>query len=863
LGTAGNRGAPGRRRRDGAPPPADRVNPPVTVHRPLPLLVLLFFGSGCAALIYEIVWFQMLQLVIGSSAVSLAVLLGTFMGGMCLGSFGLAWIVSARWHPLKVYALLETTIGVLGVLLLLGIPAVGRIYVAGVGHGLPGILLRGTAAALCLLPPTMLMGATLPAISRWVDTTPRGVSWLGLFYGGNTAGAVAGCLLAGFYLLRVFDTAVATCVAAGLNLTVAVVAWVLAGRDSASASPPVSFSTGRTEHNDESKTKSIDDHDFGFFASLKTAGATPRGPAIGLVHIAIALSGLTALGAEVVWTRLLSLLLGGTVYTFSIILAVFLAGIGLGSAAGSALGRANLPPRLALGLCQAALVATIAWAGWMIARSLPYWPVDPSLSTSPWFNFQLDLVRCLWAILPSAVLWGASFPLAVAAVAAPGQDPAHLTGTVYAANTVGAIVGAAGFSVLLLASFGTYQAERLLIGLAAVAALIVLVPTVHRSGLESLHWQKIPATGAIIVFAVLAALAAASLPPVPGGLIAWGRYLPNREGKAAIIYTGEGRNSSVAITEWSNDVRYFHVSGKVEASTEPQDMRLQRLLGHLPALVHPQPRSVLVVGCGAGVTAGSFVVHPEIERIVICEIEPLIPQVVARYFADENHHVLQDRRLQIVYDDARHYLLTTRESFDIITSDPIHPWVKGAATLYTREYYELCRARLNPGGVLTQWVPLYESSAAAVKSELATFLAVFPHGTVWSNDDAGRGYDTVVLGQTEPTRIDVEAVQRRLERPDHAEVAWSLETVGFKSAIDLLATFAVRSTDLGAWLRDAEINRDRNLRLQYLAGMGAHLYHSEEIHRDLTAQRRFPDGLFTGSDARLAELRKAMGLAKP
>jgi spermidine synthase len=381
--------------------------------------------------------------------------------------------------------------------------------------------------------------------------------------------------------------------------------------------------------------------------------------------------------------------------------------------------------------------------------------------------------------------------------------------------------------------------------------------------LESLHWQKIPATGAIIVFAVLAALAAASLPPVPGGLIAWGRYLPNREGKAAIIYTGEGRNSSVAITEWSNDVRYFHVSGKVEASTEPQDMRLQRLLGHLPALVHPQPRSVLVVGCGAGVTAGSFVVHPEIERIVICEIEPLIPQVVARYFADENHHVLQDRRLQIVYDDARHYLLTTRESFDIITSDPIHPWVKGAATLYTREYYELCRARLNPGGVLTQWVPLYESSTAAVKSELATFLAVFPHGTVWSNDDAGRGYDTVVLGQTEPTRIDVEAVQRRLERPDHAEVAWSLETVGFKSAIDLLATFAVRSTDLGAWLRDAEINRDRNLRLQYLAGMGAHLYHSEEIHRDLTAQRRFPDGLFTGSDARLAELRKAMGLAKP
>ena len=153
-------------------------------------------------------------------------------------------------------------------------------------------------------------------------------------------------------------------------------------------------------------------------------------------------------------------------------------------------------------------------------------------------------------------------------------------------------------------------------------------------------------------------------------------------------------------------MRNFHVSGKVEASSEPQDMRLQRMLGHIPALLHPKPRSVLVVGCGAGVTAGSFVLYPEVERIVICEIEPLIPPIAADYFGPENYNVLDDPRVEVVYDDARHYILTTNEKFDIITSDPIHPWVKGSATLYSKEYFEMCRRHLNPGGVITQWVPL-------------------------------------------------------------------------------------------------------------------------------------------------------------
>jgi spermidine synthase len=183
-------------------------------------LLLLFVGSGCAALIYEIVWFQLIQLVIGSSAVSLGVLLGTFMGGMCLGSLLLPRFVSPEQHPLRIYALLEGGIGVLGLIVLVTVPLVGGAYTATAMHGVAGVLLRGVVCAVCLLPPTLLMGATLPAIARWVETTPTGVSWLGFFYGSNIAGAVFGCLFAGFYLLRVHDMSTTTFVAVMINCRV-------------------------------------------------------------------------------------------------------------------------------------------------------------------------------------------------------------------------------------------------------------------------------------------------------------------------------------------------------------------------------------------------------------------------------------------------------------------------------------------------------------------------------------------------------------------------------------------------------------------------------------------------------------------
>ncbi len=340
-------------------------------------LLLLFVGSGCAALMYEIVWFQTLQLVIGSSAVSLGVLLGTFMGGMCLGSVFFPRLVSPRWHPLRVYALLEAAIGLLGLTLLVVLPYAGAAYVGWVGHGSPALLLRSAICAICLLPPTVLMGATLPAIARWMESTRQGIAQLGFFYGMNIVGAVFGCLVTGFYLLRIHDTGIATYAAVTINSVIALLGFVLATR--APWGPPP--------------------------AAEPLPPESQRGWARYLVYVAIALSGLTALGAEVIWTRILSLLLGATVYTFSIILAVFLIGLGLGSSVGSVLAHRSARPGLWLALAQCLLTGAILWGAYSAGVSLPYWPIDVTLAVDPWHVFQLDIMRCVWALLPAATLW--------------------------------------------------------------------------------------------------------------------------------------------------------------------------------------------------------------------------------------------------------------------------------------------------------------------------------------------------------------------------------------------------------------------------------------------------------------------------
>ena len=899
----------------------------------LPAVAVLFVGSGCAALIYEIVWLQMLQLVIGSTAVSLGVLLGTFMGGMCVGSLLLPRVISRKHHPLKVYAWLELAIAAIAIVLLYGMPLIERLYTQSVGHGASSVLLRAVISAICLLPPTLLMGATLPAIARWVKSTPDGVAWLGLFYGGNIIGAVFGCLLAGFYLLRVHDMAVATYVAVAVDLLVCLAGFALAtvtrhegatetqGGKVTSQREPLELAKVGSAGASPSRRRRSQWHEAAAVSTLEETEslAAPAGSASAdgawAVYVAIGLSGLTGLGAEVVWTRLLSLTLGATVYTFSIILGVFLTGLGIGSSVGALLSRTLARPRLAFGICQLLLGVMIAWAGYCICASLPYWPIDVALNaqmdSAPWLTFQLDMARCLWAILPAAVLWGASFPLALAAVASRERDSGELVGNVYAANTVGAIVGALFFSMVLipmlgLDGMGTRDSQRVLIVIAAASSAVLLAPMVlgraATARRDSIGGQCPPyrsvariSLAVVVVFAIGGASLwlASRMRQVPAVAVAYGRnsgtwvadladgvfdkndlHMLGGDERDHCIYIGEGMNVSVAVTVSRQGYQYFHGAGKVQASSDPRDMRLQRMLGHLSALCfkNHSPENVLVVACGAGVTAGSFIPYDSVKRIVICDIEPLVPQRVTPMFGPQNYHIVDGidkenphivdgKQVEVIYDDGRHFVRTTREMFDVITSDPIDPWVKGCAALNTVEYYQMCKEHLRPGGVMALWIPFYESNQDTARSVLGTFFKVFPNGIVWSNDNGQGGYDAVLFGQVEPTRIDLDETRRWLD--DHPKVQRSLLDVGFGSdgrgvAVELFASYAGQATQLREWMRDAQINTDRNLRLQYLAGMSVNSYDNDLILRGILDHYQFPSDIFSGSDAQLRQLRNAL-----
>ncbi|HET7535404.1 MAG TPA: fused MFS/spermidine synthase, partial [Candidatus Didemnitutus sp.] len=567
---------------------------PAPAARQLPALLLLFAGSGCAALIYEIVWFQMLELVVGSAAISMAVVLGTFMGGMGLGNLVLPRLVRADRHPLRIYALLEFGIAVSALFVWFALPAVGHLYAQSLGPGRLDYFWRTAVCVIFLLPPTIAMGATLPVIARWTRTTPQGVSWLGACYGINIAGAVAGCLLAGFFLLRIYDLRVASAAAVTLNIFVALVALALARSAPEWKTPGDNLATA-------------DDP------------ASPR-PALAGVHLSIALSGFCALVAQVIWTRLLSLMLGGTVYTFSIILAVFLSGLGLGGFVGAILVRRVARPGHALGWCQLAQVLAIAWADDLLTRTLPFWPSGDANDVGMWGRFLSDLLRCSYAILPATLVWGASFPLAIAAGARSSPDPGRSVGRVYAANTIGAVLGAVLASIALLPALGTSRIETLLFAASGIAALALVRPA-SRSG-----WTMLTLSVALAVWL------GAKPSVVPWQLVAYGRHAAEGDQTAQMLYIGEGNQATVAVSQNYAGIRYYHVSGKTEASSNFHDMRVQRMLGHLPALLHPEPHTVLVVGCGAGVTTGSLVLHPSIKRVVLCEIEPLVAQHVAGFF---------------------------------------------------------------------------------------------------------------------------------------------------------------------------------------------------------------------------------------
>jgi spermidine synthase len=796
------------------------------------LLRVLFLASGCAALIYEVVWLHLLRLVIGASALSVGIVLASFMGGMFIGSLFFARFVPATRNPLRIYALLELGIGVFGLLMPAVLPAVRSIYVGLVGYGALGIALRAVIAATLLLPPTALMGATLPAVARRYSQGRRGMSELASLYAANTAGAVLGCLLSAFVLLAFWDVWVATLAAVAINFAIGAAGLYLA----------------RTNTHDVAATAE------GTAPAVETLPPAPLSAVsqeARAIYLATALSGLTALGAQVVWTRLLTLLFGATVYAFAIILAVFLSGLGLGSAVAAYLLRRGQNAARGLAATQFLLIPALLLSAVLLADVLPF--ASPAQHTAIGPLHALHVLRALDVILPAAVLWGMSFPFALAAAGAGQHDTGRSSGHVYAANTMGAIAGALGVSFWIIPNHGTKWAEQALVVIAALSA----------AALYRTLWKTRPASAerghrrpsAALPFLALAAGAAATavLPGISRAFLAHGRYIWWVDPRDQYLFVSEGAASTVAVHVGPDGFRNFHVSGRVEASNNPNDMRLQRLLGHLSALAHPNPESVLVVGLGAGVTAGAIALHPEVKRIVICEIEPRVVGA-AKQFAAENYGVLTDPRVEVVFDDARHFLATTHERFDIITSDPIHPWVRGNSVLFSKEYYAIVGSRLRPGGIATQWVPLYETSEQAIKIQMQTFMTAFPNGTVWNSAVGGNGYDVVLLGTQQPLHLDLASIQKRLDASPR--IVESLRQVRIRSLADLIATYGTQGGDMHAWLAGTSENRDFSLKLEYISGLALNDNSADPIYAHMIADRAFPTNLFSGPPELIAAVRR-------
>lgn len=784
---------------------------------------MLFFLSGCAALVYEVVWFQLLKFTIGSSSISLGITVSTFMGGMCLGSLLYHRVVSRQHNPLRVYAYLEFGIGIWALLTLYLLPVVGNLYFHFAGYGPVGLVTRSLVAALFLLPPTMLMGATLPAIARWVKADKKGLAFLGIFYSTNILGAVVGTLLAGFILLRLFDTHVATYVAFAINLIVAGLAMALSNR--------------------------------GGFASDANPEAGFKAKNANYLYWVAALSGFTALGCQVLWTRLLAEYFGGTVYSFSIILAVFLVGLGIGSSLGSLVSRRISSPLALLFFLQIALGLAIWWSGYSInnlVHQIFFFGITPDyIGTDPLFVAKSlnDLTRSVVTILPATLIWGSIFPLALSVVTENQTDPSRASGRLYAANTLGAVFGALCMTLVTIPVMGTEVSQQVVTAVAIVGAAVLLL-TLPRPFV----WNTATVWGG---GASLVAVALVFFPtPINQNMSLLGR-LQSEWDRYELLAFEQGVNSTVGVTDYErggDTFRRLHVSGKVVASNFPEDMRLQRLLAHLPAMFQEEPKSALIIGFGAGVTAGTFTLYDSIERIVIVEIEPRVPQLSGEFFRAENYDVLNDPRVELIIDDGRHYLATTDEQFDIITTDPIHPWVKGAASLYSREFYELVKAHLTPQGFVSQWAPFYETDEAAVKSQVATFFEAFPQSSVWNTYPEGRGYDATLLGYNTPPEISepnlIEAMTRQ------PEITQSIRELGFQNPAVLLYHYGGQAADMTEWLSDAQINRDRNLRLEYLAGASLNSQMASEITRNMVSNISYPENIYSlqpGSETVLRE----------
>jgi len=732
-------------------------------------LFLLFLVSGASALVYEVVWSRLLGLAFGHTVHATATVLACTMGGMALGA-----IIGGKWadrltSELRAYALLEVSLGAYALLSGPLLRALPRIYAA-----LAPDLEAGSAAQLaerfllaaaCLTIPTTLMGATLPVLCRALARIDRDyVRVIGALYAVNTFGAAFGALLSGFTLLEALGIQGALTVAALGSFAAAGGAWWLGRGPQVERSPRREGAPG-----------------------LPSRIGPARGP-VSFPLLAIGVTGFTALSCEIIWTRVLMFYLGNSVYAFSFMLAVFLAGLSLGS---WLVARWRLGEHHALGALQTLLLLiAIVLAVSLIAMQVPVpllKPVAffgrPTLDLAADLSLRLAIVALTMFLQP--VLFGAVFPLVMRHLSPPPDGVGREVGIAYAVNTLGNILGAVGTGFLLLPVLGMRNVIFALAFLCAITALVLTAGTRERRMTHAL------AGGGVLI------LLGGLLWILPGELF---RRMFEKEFGDLVFYE-EGLSDTVMVSDSGGTLRFddaeypdrwLHFSDR-RGTAGTRTLPLNVLSAQIPALIHPRPKEILVIAFGSGNTAGSAATHPGVSIDAV----DLSPEVFhASPFFPSNGGVHANRKVKFTVEDGRSFLLTTRKRYDVITLEPPFLDMAGVVNLYTSDFYRLARSRLKSDGVLAQWFPLYTFSPEEAALILRTFIEAFPSTTAWEYPTVGFREGLLVGGQTDQ-RLSIARLEEGFRSP---EVARDLARIGIRSPVDFLSLYLFSGKELSAQL---------------------------------------------------------------
>jgi spermidine synthase len=741
----------------------------------------LFFASGAAGLIYEIVWTRQLIYVFGSGLYAVTAVLSAFMAGLALGSFLLGRAADRLRFPLRFYALLETVLAATGLLLPLVLRQMDR--VDGWAYGRWGedfaklTACRFTVTFLLLLIPTTLMGATLPVLSR---ALVRRGSRLGLKVGGlyavNTAGAVAGAFLAGFHLLGAYGVLRTNSLAAFLNLVAALGAFTL------------SLLTER----------SLDAKEIGFSAEISersSATDVRAEPAVSLVLLGTLVTGIVSMASQVIWSRGLVFAfeyLKNTTYAFSAMLTIFLAGLAVGSAvSGLLIDRTARPARLyglvlgLLGVSIACSVSVLHWGAWGSLLPVPF---NPATQEFRWTTAVGNILAQSALVLGvPTLLMGMAFPMAVRAII-PAHRVGGGVGRLYALNTVGSLIGP------LLACFLIIPRLGLTNGLLALAAVEVAFGLL-------IFWRAADSWRSAAGFGLVCAFGFGTiLLTIPRG-----RGMQQLNPGERVVYYDEGPMATVSVVKNNFGFNTIDIDGIGVAGTDPLLQTDQKSLAHLPMLLAENPRRVLTVGFGSGGASYSYLLHDRLEKVHCAEICPEVPRA-APYLTDANHGFWRkpDPRYRLIFDDVRSYLRHTRETYDVIATDCTDLRYKSNANLYDVEYFRFSRERLRPGGMVVVWMPLGGLSLDMFKLALRTFHVVFPEMAVFYMDNEPTHY-ILLVGWRDRMRIDFERMQRRLREPD---VRADLAELSLDDPIKILSTWITGGEPLRAYLAGKALNTE-------------------------------------------------------